>query len=102
MKILVLDRQVLSERGAWSNRPTGNNGDGLLVFVTKKSNLMGSGNMNNQPAKHIGILFGGRVYNYSNSGAKVIADSSPDAFLKKFRSIASYGSTAELYFGVLG
>jgi peptidoglycan hydrolase-like protein with peptidoglycan-binding domain len=89
---------ALSERGIWNNSV---NKDGVLVFVTRKSNFNEDGRMNNQPAKHIGILFGGLVYNYSNTVAKVITDSSPDAFLKKFRGIASYGATTELYFGIL-
>ena len=48
-----------------------------LIFVTLASNMVKVGSkyeMKNQPKKHIGILSQGKVWNYSNTHNKVVAD----------------------------
>jgi hypothetical protein len=40
--------------------------------------------MLNVPQKHVGVHFGGRVYNFSNSQHKVVVDPSVEAFHQKF------------------
>ena len=81
----------------WNSKPS--HVDGTLVFVTPKNNV-NNNEMTDHPKKHIGILHGGKVYNYTNSASKVIADISPDDFLKKFKQKNVYGSDTELYYGI--
>ncbi len=84
-------------RGEWANRPSAS--DGILIFVTSASNVRGGNTMLNVPQKHVGIHFGGRVYNFSNSQHKVVADPTVDAFHRKFMQAYS-GGNVSLYFGV--
>ena len=51
------------------------------------------------PQKHVGIHYGGMVFNFSNSQSKVVADNSVEAFHSKFKS-AYAGNDISLYFGV--
>jgi hypothetical protein len=86
----------LALRGKWEDRPTMS--DGILIFVLSAKNVV-SGVMSPVPQKHVGIYYGGAVFNFSNSQKKVVADPSVDAFHKKFQS--SYaGNDISLYYGV--
>ena len=86
----------LRSKGKWEDKPALS--DGLLIFVLSSRNIMG-GMMLNVPQKHVGIHFGGKVYNFSNSQHKVIADFSVETFHKKFKH--SYaGNDISLFFGV--
>jgi hypothetical protein len=75
-----------------------------LIFVTLASNVTtvgGSLMMGNNPKKHVGILSDGKVWNYSNTNQKAVAD-----LLATFQSkfIATYqtkGTTVEFYYGEL-
>ncbi len=75
-----------------------------LIFVTLDTNVTVSGTklkMNNHPRKHVGILHKGKVWNYSNSQNKVVADLLP-AFQAKFtNAYRTPGSTVEFYYGKL-
>lgn len=87
----------LSSKGKWEDRPAAS--DGLLIFVLSAANVVG-GIMQNVPQKHVGIYFGGQVFNYSNSQQKVVADSSVEAFHGKFKT--SYaGGDISLFYGVV-
>lgn len=73
-----------------------------LVFVTLNTNVSKAGQrlkMNTHPKKHVGILFQGKVWNYSNTQGKVVAD--PIAtFQSKFSQVyKTAGSTVEFYYG---
>jgi hypothetical protein len=88
------------ETGLLANKPASMNE--CLVFVTLASNVNKVGNklaMGNHPRKHIGILSKGKVWNYSNSNNKVVAD--PLATFKtKFSSAyKTPGTTVEFYYG---
>lgn len=74
-----------------------------LIFVTLAANVTanaaGTLVMGNNPKKHVGILTGGKVYNYSNTGQKVVADLLA-AFQSKFTTTyATAGTTVEFYYG---
>ncbi|WP_213998521.1 hypothetical protein [Arsukibacterium sp.] len=73
-----------------------------LIFVTLASNVRmadGALVMGNHPRKHIGILSHGKVWNYSNTGNKVVADNL-EAFKTKFtNAYKTTGTTVEFYFG---
>ena len=73
-----------------------------LIFVTLASNVSkvgGSLVMGNHPRKHIGILSHGKVWNYSNTGNKVVADTL-EAFKVKFtNAYKTAGTTVEFYYG---
>jgi hypothetical protein len=73
-----------------------------LIFVTISSNVTTVGTslvMGNHPRKHVGVLSGGKVWNYSNTQNKVVADLLA-AFQTKFTSAYSTaGSTVEFYYG---
>lgn len=86
----------LSSTGPWASKPS--QCDGLLIFVTSAKNVTNE-IMTNSPQKHVGVHFGGTVFNFSNSQHKVIVDSTVEAFHAKFRSSYS-GGDVSLYFGV--
>lgn len=90
----------LTNKGVWSSKPTHPNTDtdGLLIFVLSARNII-NGVMSNVPQKHVGIYFGGSVYNFSNSQHKVVVDATTDTFLSKFTHIYA-GSDISLFFGV--
>lgn len=84
-------------KGPWGDRPVVS--DGLLIFVLSARNVMGE-TMVNVPQKHVGIHFGGSVYNFSNSQYKIVVDASVEAFHNKFKH--SYaGADIALFFGVV-
>lgn len=89
-----------SETGLLSKKPiTLQEG---LIFVTISTNMKNVANklrMSNHPKKHVGILTGGKVWNYSNSQNKVIADPL-SSFKSKFtRAYITAGATVEFYYG---
>lgn len=86
----------LTLKGPWDKKPVAD--DGLLIFVLSARNIV-SGRMLNVPQKHVGIHFGGQVFNFSNSQHKVIADPSVEAFHKKFKG-AYAGKDISLFYGV--
>jgi hypothetical protein len=90
---------ALSSRGKWSDKPHLREGETLLVFVTAAKHVDSNGIMSDHPQKHIGILSGDKIYNYSNSHHKVVADT-VDAFLAKFDSIYD-GDDISLFYGVV-
>ena len=73
-----------------------------LVFVTISSNVKKLGNksqMGDHPLKHIGILHQGKIWNYSNTNNKVVADI-PTQFISKFSTIyKKAGNTVDFYYG---
>lgn len=73
-----------------------------LIFVTISTNMGKAGNklvMGAQAKKHIGILYQGKVWNYSNSHDKVVADL-PEVFKTKFtHAYNTPGATVEFYYG---
>lgn len=86
----------LAQTGPWENRPT--QADGLLIFVLSASNIRND-LMMNVPQKHVGIYFNGKVFNFSNSRHKVVADASVEAFHNKFKDTYD-GNDISLFFGV--
>jgi hypothetical protein len=69
----------------------------LLIFITRAANVKNN-IMANVPQKHVGVYFGGAVYNFSNSGHKVVKDISPDTFLAKFQGVYR-GDDLALFYG---
>ena len=86
----------LPQRGKWEDKPAMT--DGLLIFVLSAKNVVNN-LMAPVPQKHVGIHYGGMVFNFSNSQSKVVADNSVEAFHSKFKS-AYAGNDISLYFGV--
>lgn len=72
----------LARRGPWQEHPEP--ADGLLVFVTAARNVHRN-SMLNVPQKHVGVHFGGKIYNFSNSQHKVVVDPTVEAFHTKFK-----------------
>jgi hypothetical protein len=73
-----------------------------LVFVTLASNITsitGTLKMGDHPKKHVGILTGGRVWNYSNTGQKVVAESLANFQAKFNTQYATAGTTVQYYYG---
>jgi hypothetical protein len=83
----------LPRRGDWANAPAAT--DGCLLFVTLTSNMVGT-QMGNAPRKHVGIVFGGCVYNFGNSGHAVRREPTVDAF--KSRMGHAYGGMDQVSF----
>lgn len=69
-----------------------------MIFVLSARNVVGD-RMQNVPQKHVGIYFGGQVYNFSNGQHKVVADASVDAFHQKFKR-AYAGDDISLFYGI--
>jgi len=86
----------LNTKGKWDDRPTLS--DGLLIFVLSARNVV-NGMMLNVPQKHVGIHFSGKVYNFSNSQHKVVADATVETFHNKFKHTYA-GKDISLFFGV--
>lgn len=87
---------ALGRRGKWSDLAVPENG--TLIFVLSARNVVGD-RMQNVPQKHVGIYFGGQVYNFSNGQHKVVADASVDAFHQKFKR-AYAGDDISLFYGI--
>lgn len=86
----------LARRGQWDERPKV--ADGILIFVLSAKHVIGNV-MSNHPQKHVGIHHAGKVFNFSNSQGKVVADMNIEAFHSKFKSIYS-GGDVSLFYGV--
>ena len=83
-------------KGVWSDKPP--TYSSCLMFVTLSTNIKNK-KMSSHPRKHIGILHGGRIWNYSNTYNKVVADA-PDAFIKKFDgAYKATGASVVYYYG---
>jgi hypothetical protein len=83
-------------KGKWEEKPDHSNG--LLIFVISAQHIV-NGMMLNIPQKHVGIYFNEKVYNFSNSRHKVVADVSVEVFHNKFKH-AYAGSDISLFYGV--
>ena len=86
----------LRQTGPWDTKPA--KSDGLLIFVISCRH-MNKDVMLNVPQKHVGIHFGGSVYNFSNVHHKVVVDASVAAFHDKFKGLY-HGGDISLYYGV--
>ncbi len=86
--------------GLWGSKPSHINS--CLIFVTISSNVINNGGnliMRNHKKKHIGIVHQGKVWNYSNSEDKVVADT-VRRFIRKFKhAYNTAGSTVNFYYG---
>lgn len=73
-----------------------------LIFVTLGTNMKTIANrlmMGTHPKKHVGILYNGNIWSYSNSQNKVVADSL-FMFKNKFsRAYQTSGASVEFYYG---
>lgn len=76
----------LRETGPWDDTRAAQ--DGILIFITVNSNMDGN-TMKSAARKHVGIVFGGKVYNYGNTEDKVRAEPTVDSF--KSRMGRAYG-----------
>jgi hypothetical protein len=81
--------------GLWTERPQIGKNQNLLIFVTSARNVSAQDTMNDSPYKHVGILAGDRVYNYSNH----VADSI-DHFFEKCDDVYP-GDDITLYYGIV-
>jgi len=73
-----------------------------LIFVTIASNVSTTGStlrMGDNKRKHIGILTKGKVWNYSNTKDKVVADSLTTFQAKFSNAYLTSGTTVEFYYG---
>ncbi len=73
-----------------------------LVFVTLASNVTNLANrlvMGNHPRKHIGNLYQGNVWNYSNTGKAVVTDTLANFQNKFSAAYKTNGTTVEFYYG---
>jgi hypothetical protein len=86
----------LEKKGPWDQRPA--IADGLLVFVVSARQVV-DGVMRNVPQKHVGIRFGGKVFNFSNGQHKVVSDPTVEYFHGKFKSTYA-GGDISLFYGV--
>ena len=86
----------LAIKGKWADKPAIS--DGLLIFVLSAANVVNNV-MGPVPQKHVGIYYGGMVFNFSNGQHKVIADNSVEAFHSKFKNTYA-GNDISLYYGV--
>jgi len=86
--------------GLWDSKPGHINS--CLIFVTISNNIIDSGGnltMRNHKKKHIGIVSKGKVWNYSNSEGKVVADTIKQ-FIRKFKhAYITAGNTVNFYYG---
>jgi hypothetical protein len=87
----------LATRGLWDGRRALANG--TLLFVTSARNVS-RGVMQNVPQKHVGIVFNGSVFNFSNPRHMVISDPSTDVFHARFKGLYAGGDIA-LFYGVV-
>ena len=72
-----------------------------LIFVTLSSNVKkvgGALEMGTHPKKHVGILSQGKVWNYSNTHNKVVADILALFQTKFSNSYKTTGNTVEFYY----
>jgi hypothetical protein len=87
----------LTDRGAWDGKRA--LADGTLLFVLSARNVTRNV-MQNVPQKHVGIVFSGQVFNFSNPQHIVIADPKIDDFHARFKARYS-GDDIALFYGVV-
>jgi len=88
------------ETGLLSNKPAALTE--CLIFVTLALNITKTGSklvMGNSPKKHIGILSQNKVWNYSNTNNKVVADLLTTFTTKFTHAYHTTGTTVEFYYG---
>ncbi len=90
----------LTTTGLWKNKPQLGKGQQMLIFVTSASHVNEDDVMNDNPHKHMGIVVGDSVYNYSNSHHKVVADS-VQQFFDKCDAVYPEDDVT-LYYGIVG
>ena len=86
----------LSKRGNWQDAPALT--DGLLLFVTSATNVRANV-MANVPRKHVGIIFGGNVYNFGNTEHRVRKEPTVESFRTRLGH-AYHDPAIPLFFGV--
>lgn len=89
-----------TEKGPLANKPAAF--ESCLIFVTISSNVTrknGVYSMGSHPRKHIGILWGGKIWNYSNTQNKVVADTVSGFETKFKRAYKTPGATVDFYYG---
>lgn len=88
---------ALAQRGPWDEAP--GQQDGILIFITTTGNMTGL-QMGSYRKKHVGIVFGGKVYNYGNTEDRVRAEATVDSF--KTRLGHAYGgmNAVSFYYAV--
>jgi hypothetical protein len=89
----------LERTGLWKDRPHVVKGERLLIFVTSAKHVDEIGVMNDHPEKHVGLLAGDKIYNYSNAHHRVVADTIKHFFDKCDSSYV--GDDITLYYGVV-
>jgi len=89
----------LEKTGLWKDRPHLVTGEELLAFVTSAKHVDELGIMNDHPEKHVGLLVGDKIYNYSNTHHRVVADTIKGFFDKCDSSYV--GDDITLYYGVV-
>ena len=73
-----------------------------LIFVTISSNIKNIGSsyeMSTHPKKHVGILYQGKVWNYSNTNNRVVSDTLAMFQTKFTNAYKTAGNTVEFYYG---
>jgi hypothetical protein len=85
--------------GLWKDKPPVSQDQALLIFVTSASNVDGNDIMSDNPDKHIGVVSGDKVYNYSNHHKKVVSDT-VDSFFDKCDN-AYPQDDVTLYYGIV-
>lgn len=83
----------LASRGPWASAPGVT--DGLLCFVTNPGNVTNNV-MANVPQKHVGIVWGGAVYNFGNTQHMVRKEPTVEAFRTRLDGV--YRGGVSLYF----
>lgn len=83
-------------KGPWEEKPDFSTG--LLIFVIAAENMI-NGTMTRVSQKHVGIHYGNKVFNFSNTQHRVVADQTVDSFHSKFKAAYAPGNIC-LYYGV--
>ena len=84
----------LRQRGKWDAAPANKNG--VLVFLIAAGNVKHN-IMANVSKKHVGIIWGGAVYNFANLEHKVVRDMNVDTFLRRINNTYHEPSLAMFY-----
>jgi len=70
-----------------------------VTLTTNVKKIGGNFVMKEHPKKHVGILSKGKVWNYSNTHNKVVADLLEPFKLKFSNAYKTKNSTVEFYYG---
>ena len=88
----------LSNKGPWASKPS--SADGLLIFVTSARNVSRANVMAAVPRKHVGIHWGGQVFNFANAQHKVVEETVA-AFHTRIQAAYSADNDVSLFYGVV-